>query len=249
MHTSSPAAEPIIRLPRVRPEEVEEVYSELERMGADLPRFDVILSGREARRAHTELMKGSGPISHAEVLALVVPIVESLFDDEVSEYGVRFHVQLMMMCAYPSIPEALALQTAFGRSVGEEQLTKIVRLSDRAHRRGMSVDECVERLRSQDAVPHDRLFLGESVRAPSDRRLRRAVALLRRTAALSPGPSGTPVLCAIAWMLWARGRRAIALAYLAEALRLEPDSILARGLTLHFREHTPAWIADPGASS
>ena len=95
---------------------------------------------------------------------------------------------------------------------------KIARLSSRAQHRGLSVDEYVQHLQQTGSVPHDRpvrLFLGESRRSPDDERLRRAIALLRRTAALTPDPFRAPVLSAIAWMVWARGGRVVALAYLA----------------------------------
>lgn len=246
MLTSTSPYEPLIRLPRVEPGEAEKVWDELERKRAAAPEFEVVLSENEAWRAQAKLSKGTGPVSHAEALWLIVPIVESLFDDGEMSYGIPFHVQLMIMCSYPSISEALALQVAFGRTIGEDQSTKIARLADRARRRGLSVDEYVEYLRATDAVPHDRvnrLFLGESARKPMDERLRRAIALLRRTAALSPEAIRPQILSAIAWMLWALGKRALSLVYLAEALRIEPQSPLARGLTAHFHQRSPAWLS------
>lgn len=73
-------------------------------------------------------------------------------------------------------------------------------------------------------------------------RLETAVSILRRTAALAPEELRPPVLCAIAWMLWARGRGVLALAHLAEALRIEPGHVLACGLMLHFSSTVPKWI-------
>ncbi|MGO2746532.1 hypothetical protein [Microbacterium sp.] len=243
--TPAPATEPLIQLPIVEPDEMDEAWDEFERIQAALPEFSVALSKNEANRAHEKLSKGTGPVGHAEALWLIVPIVESLFDDEVASIGIPFHVQLMMMCEYPSIPEALVVQVAFGRKAGEEHSRKIARLADRAQRRGLTIDEYVQHLHDTGTVPRDRLmrlFLGETRRPPSDERLRRAVEVLRRTAALSPEPLRGPVLSAIAWMQWARGRRAVSLAYLEEALRVEPRSILAGGLRMHFLQRTPAWL-------
>jgi hypothetical protein len=236
-------SEPLIRLPEVTCAEVADTYLELGRISDGLPHFRAIMSTTEAKRHSAERARASGVMTHAEVLGLIVPITETLFDDSAT-VSLAFHAQLMVMFGFPTIPESLALQTAFGRRVGEQQHLKLVRLSDRAQRRGLSVDEYVDDLRRRNAVEHDHLvrkFLGKISHEPDESRLETAVSILRRTAALAPEELRPPVLCAIAWMLWARGRGVLALAHLAEALRIEPGHVLACGLMLHFSGTTPKW--------
>ncbi|MEV4776517.1 hypothetical protein [Microbacterium sp. LWH12-1.2] len=241
------ASERTIHLPPVDPEERDKVWEHLMVVRDGLPEVTIVMSSNEAWRALDDLESngGSGALTHAETLGLIVPVVESLFDDDVRELGLEFHAQLILMCAFPSIPESLALQVAFGRKIGEEQFRKIARFAVRAHNRGITVDEYVEDLRVADAIPHDRpvrLFRGESRRVPSCVRMQRAIALLRRTSALAPEPFRPPLLCVIAWLQWAQGRRAVAIAYLEEALRIEPASILAYGLNVTFAARLPEWM-------
>lgn len=249
MLAPEPSAEaPRIRLPDVEPDDADAVWEELDRIRTSLPRISVIMSAKQTSIVEAKLSASAGPMTHAEALWMIVPIVESLFDDDIT-FGVAFHAQLMVICGYPGGPEAIALQAAFGRAVGEEQSAKLARLTTQAARAGMTADEYVQHRQEPAVVPRDRLvqlFLGESSNPPSDERLRRAVAVLRRTAALAPETMRALLLSTIAWMLWARGKRAVALAYLAEALRLEPDCVLADGLRLHFRARTPVWLESGG---
>jgi hypothetical protein len=45
-------------------------------------------------------------------------------------------------------------------------------------------------------------------------------------------------------MLWARGRRSVALNYVAEALRIDPASSLGNGLAIVLSSRMPAWVSD-----
>lgn len=236
-------SEPFVRLPEVTSAEVADTYLELDRIVDELPRFRAIMSTAEAKRHSARLARGSGAMTHAEVRGLIVPITETLFDGS-AKLSAAFHAQLIVMCGFPSIPESLALQTAFGRRVGEQQHLKLVRLADRAQRRGLSVDAHVDDLRRRGAVEQDHLvrkFLGRISHRPDESRLETATSILQRTAALAPEELRPPVLCAIAWMLWASGRGVLSLTYLAEALRIEPGQSLACSLMLHFSSTTPKW--------
>lgn len=233
-----------IHLPFVEDHDRDEVRRCIAAALDRLPEVGFAMSAKEAKQYHDELMRGSGPFTHGEVLSLIVPIVETLFDDT-CRISLAFHAQLIMMCQFPSIPESMVVQIAFGRRAGEEQLRKIVRMIARAQHRRLTVDEYVADLSARDAVPHDgpvKLFLGESTRTPSAERIRHAVALLRTTAALAAEPMRPPILGALAWLLWAQGKRAVALHYLAEAGRIDPSQPIVYGLSVHFSDHLPAWL-------
>lgn len=241
-HSRGPSAG--IHLPHVDDCDRREVLRRFAAFIDELPEVSFLLSETEGTRCRDELARESGPITHGEALGLIVPIVETLFDDT-CRMSLAFHTQLIVMCQFPSIPESMVLQVAFGRRVGEEQLRKIVRISARARHRGLSVDEYVAELNEGNAVPHDslvKLFLGESKRIPMAERTRFATELLRTTAALAAEPLRPPILCAIAWLFWARGKRALAVNYLTEACRIDPENPTARGLSVHFGEHLPAWL-------
>jgi hypothetical protein len=47
---------------------------------------------------------------------------------------------------------------------------------------------------------------------------------------------------AIAWLHWAQGKRAHAMAYIAEAQQIEPTLVLAYGLGVIITTTTPDWI-------
>lgn len=107
------------------------------------------------------------------------------------------------------------------------------------------MDEHVARLVADDDIPNDRvyrLFRGEEAQVPDAARVRRGIVVLRQSAALVPEPFRASMLCGLAWLQWARGKRAIAMAYLSEATRIEPDHILAYGLAAQFDARMPVWL-------
>lgn len=238
-----------IHLPSVDDHDRDEVRRHIAAAVENLPEVGFVMSAKEAEGCRDALMRGSGPFTHGEVLSLIVPIVETLFDDT-CRISPAFHAQLIMMCQFPSIPESMVVQIAFGRRVGEEQVRKIARMIARAQHRGLTVDEYVVDLQEHGAVPHDglvKMFLGESKRTPSVDRIRLAVGLLRTTAALAAEPMRPPILCAISWLLWAQGKRALALNYLAEASTIDPYHPTTYGLSVHLGGHLPAWLSDRSA--
>lgn len=245
-HTRTPSySDALIHLPPADACAVDAVLDELIRMADAVPTASVGASIHDEERAM------DAP-SHGEAFVLLVPLVETLLELEPDELTAPMHAQLAMFGVLPSIPEAMVLQIAFGRKVGEQHTMKIARLMTRARRRGLSVDEYVAELSAAGAIPRDnlvRLFLGEARRSPSIDRIRRGIALLRTTASVVPEPFRPPLLCAIAWLLWSRGSRPVALAYLAEASRIEPGHVLAYGLSVLISSTMPAWHDDTERAS
>lgn len=86
------------------------------------------------------------------------------------------------------------------------------------------------------------IFRGESRRRPDEKRIQQGIAFLRTTCALTPEAGRVPLLCAIAWLHWARGQRAVAMSYLAEARRVESTHVLAHGLSAFFTGGMPEWV-------
>ncbi|MBO0980168.1 hypothetical protein [Microbacterium sp. SD291] len=239
----SSTSAPLIHLPDVSDAERDETCDEITRMAAGLPSIEILVGTAELARC-APLLSGDGLLTRAEVLELIVPIVETLFDPRAT-VGIRFHAQLIVMLNFPSIPESLALQAAFGRRAGEAQFRKIARLANRAERRGLSLDEYIEALASADEIPRDiplRLFLGEIDRKPDAARIATAVALLRRSSALAVDPLRPSIFCALGWLMWAQGKRALGVGYLSEALRIDPDHAEAAGMLFHIGSHQPAWV-------
>lgn len=231
----------LIHLPAVDSRERDQVREQMEKMVGALPEVAVKVS----MRAVSEIPK-RWP-SQREMFILVEALTETLLDCEADGVSPALAAQLGVLTGLPMIPETMALQIAFGRKVAEEQSRKMARIAEQAQRRGVSVDEYVAGLRAANAVPHDKLvglFHGETDWAPSAHRLRHGIALLRRVAGMLPAPARPSVLCVIAWLTWARGRRPIAMAYLAEASRIEPEHLLAFGLSAVLAEKKPAWLRD-----
>jgi hypothetical protein len=237
--STSTVTDDLIRLPAADERDRDDALDYVIRMWADLPQASVTLPGGKV----SEFPPGAP--HHAESFILMVPLVEALLDGELRDISPALHARLAAMVMGPSVPEQLVLQIAFGREAGETHALKIVRLIAEAEERGLSVDDYIAELSAADAVPHDRivrLFLGEAGPSPSAERIRRGIELLRRTASLVPYPLRPPLLCSIAWLQWARGRRAVAMAYVEEASRIEPDDVLAYGLSVHLPSRMPAWL-------
>ncbi|MDX2376163.1 DUF4192 family protein [Microbacterium sp. LRZ72] len=215
----------------------------LAKLGA-LPEVTTLMPIAEAERLAREAP------SHGESIVAIVPLVEMLLDESRNTGSADMVADLAFLCMMPSIPQAMAVQIAFGRSVGEKHALKIARIVSRAERRGMSVDQYVAELAATDAVPHDtivRLFLGEARRQPDRDRVRRGIRLLRRNASLLPPPFRTDIFCVIAWLHWSQGQRAIASAYLSDVLRENPDDVLAGGLRALFSRSLPEWTTSVAA--
>ncbi|QPZ37860.1 DUF4192 family protein [Paramicrobacterium chengjingii] len=199
--------------------------------------------------SETRESAGAGMLSfnepHINALFDVVPLVESLLKVEPNHVPLFHAAELVMVCNFPSLAEAVALQIAFGREIGVENRRRWLSLITEAKIHEMSVDDYVLELTNRSDFACDRvsrLFRGDEKQSPVGERLRLGIALLRRVIALVPTPYRAGLLCALAWLQWANGKRAISLVYLEEAARLEPDHTLVFGLTVHFSSRKPAWI-------
>lgn len=192
-----------------------------------------------------------GAPGHVETFTLIVPLIESVLVAE-DEVPPALAAQLIRMAAFPAVAEALAMQIAFGRRVGEEHALSMARLLARAQQRGLSADDYVAAQSAAGELRLDRLarlLHGQARRTPSADRVRTGITVLRRVIALAPTPLRPQLLCAVAWLHWARGQRAIAVAYLAEASRIEPTNVLAYGLSVVFADHLPVWVRRPDAAA
>jgi len=239
--TSGATPDGIFHLPAADETVSGEVMDQFLRMVGALPMLGVTVSMRQVAAFDLD-----GVPRHAEAFALMIPLLESCLEYEPEALSPKLVAQVAFMATLPAIPETIALQIAFGRGAGEEQMREIARLIARATQRGLSADEYIAELAAAAAIPRGkiiRLFHGETRRTPDGPRMTQGIALLRRIASLVAPPLRPPLLCTIAWLQWARGKRAIAMAYLAEASRIEPEHILTFGLSWLVSTKTPAWIA------
>lgn len=235
----SPTHVASLHLPVVDPGVQDEVLEELLVMLDELPGYRL-----DVATEHVDEARLIDASPHEQAFELSIPLLESCLNQEPADLDSRLLAQLAFMAQFPALPEQLALQVAFGRRVAEEHAYEVVRLVSRASRRGLTVDEYVAHLAATDSVPSTRttrLFRGGARRVPDPRRIMQGIALLRYAAAAAPESIRPPLLCAIAWLLWARGKRAHALAYLSEASRIEPEHILAYGLTWLVTNDLPLW--------
>lgn len=229
----------IIRLPAVDEISVGEVSLHLARIRDALPEFRVDVSSRLT-------MPAPKPPRYGEMFAMAVLLVETVLEQRREDTPHECHAELAVLLTLPSIPEQAVLQIAFGREMGERHMRKIARLLRDARRAGMSADDYVAELSRSDGLPPDglvRRFRGEWKSPPSFERAEAGIALLRHTAALVPDVLRPPLLCGVAWLQWALGRRAIAASNLAEALRIEPGNVLAAALQTHIMSVTPKWLS------
>lgn len=234
-----PSDQPLVHLPSVSQRDLDDFVAAIVAIRDGVPEFGSTLPKHHWEGAAAEYL------SHGEALVFTVPLIEALLDQAPTHMSVEMIAQLCAMAMYPAVPEAMVLQIAFGRKIGEQHSLKIARLLARARRRGVSADEYVAELAAQEAIPHDklvRLLRGEARRAPSTNRVRKGITLLRRVASFLPCAFQPPLLCSLAWLHWSRGQRAIALAYLREATRIDPSNVLAGGLSATFSERLPAWL-------
>ena len=233
-----PTREPLFHLPKVDEKFAAEVRDHFLEAARQMPDFHMRLPREEA----DFILRA--PVD-TELYVMIVPIAEMILErrDEVSA---DTHANLAILAGLPAMTEVLALQIAFGRRVGEQRALKIAGLAARAAAQGMSVTRVSVHPGASEKAPRDpllRLFLGEIRRAPNLERLAVGIARMRETSALVPEALRSPMLCTIAWLEWARGNRALSLAYLSEATRLEPDVTAVRGLRQMFASRMPAWTA------
>lgn len=232
--------EPLIHLPRADTHELDEVWNEIEKIGDSLPSVNVQISARAAFETPKRW-----PIQR-EMFILVEALTETLLDREAGSISPALAAQLGVLADVPMIPETMAMQIAFGRKMAEEQSRKMAGIVEKAQKRGLSVDEYVAEPHAANAIPNDKMhiFHGDTRWAPSAHRLQHGAALLRRVAGMLPVGFRPSLLCVISWLMWASGRRPIAMAYLAEATRIRPEHLLASEMSATFSDKSPAWLRD-----
>lgn len=236
---------PRIHLPDFDESFADAVMDHLEEMRDCLPSVSFVVSERHVRRAVMQSGLGTE-------FDLLVSLIETFVEQSRHGASPQIHAQIAMMSVLPAVPEALALQIAFGRRIGQQHADKIALFREGARARALSVDDYVAELVSAGRIPRDRLvqlFHGKGRLVPSPERIKHGTRLLRQTASVVPEHVRPSILCAIAWLSWAAGKRAIAAAYLAEALRIDEDHILAFGLTTVISQSLPVWCARGQASS
>ncbi|WP_194408610.1 DUF4192 family protein [Microbacterium cremeum] len=235
------ASPEIIYLPDVDEHLRDDVWDFMVAMVEDALEDDLLDDSDDDER---EVPSGGALFTHAEAFVVIVPLLESCLARGDTDLSAVLVAEFALMAMLPAIPETIAVQVAFGRGAGEEQVREMARLLARARHRGLTVDEYIAQLSAANAVPRGklvRLFHGETRRVPDPDRLKRGISLLRVLTALAPEPARPPLLCSIAWLQWAQGKRAVASAYLAEAIRIEPEHILARGLAVLVSSKAPRW--------
>jgi hypothetical protein len=184
------------------------------------------------------------PFGRFESMKVIVPLLESLLEDHIDDVSMPMRAQLVLMMRWPELPQAVCLQTAFGRRVGEQNLEWTQRVMMQAERRGVSVDDHVADLQDAGMISSDglaQLFRGETTGRPDEQRLERGILLLQASADAAPHELHQPMLCAIAWMLWAQGRPDDAMTALMHASGIDPTDLLTRGLIRHFSSVNPRW--------
>ncbi|QUW19296.1 hypothetical protein [Agrococcus sp. Marseille-Q4369] len=182
---------------------------------------------------------------HGVALAMSIGILEDSLRDERSARLPQI-AMLVALAQWPSVPEQLALQVAFGRGLATEHLRHVTRIVDHAVELGIAVDDHVRQLVAKGALPDvhvGRCLRGETQRVPDRDRTIRGIALLRWSAAHAPEEMQPALLCAVAWLLWALGKRADAMAHLVRAAGIDRGHAMVPSLMLLFGERVPTWTA------
>lgn len=185
------------------------------------------------------------PLGHVESMRVIVPLLESLLDDDIDEVSLPMRTQLALMMQWPGLVQAVCVQTAFGRRAGEQNLERAQRLLSQGGRGGVSFDERALDLTCAGAASSDeltRLFRGESGRRPPEQRLLRGIVLMQATGDAAPPELRQPMLCAIAWLLWAHGERDDAMTALVRASQIDATEPLTRRLIVLVSQATPQWL-------
>lgn len=185
------------------------------------------------------------PGPRMDALVEVVLLVEDIMRNPVVAVSPDQAAELATMCAHTSQIQAVTIQIAFGREVGVENRRKWLSLIAEAEVAGMTVDEYARQPGPLNELAFDRierLFRGVERQGLLRDRVVHGIAILRRVIALLPNEYRTGPLCSLAWLQCAHGKRAIAMAYLAEVVRLQPGNAMAIVLSIFFDARTPVWL-------
>lgn len=163
---------------------------------------------------------------------------------------------LLHLASRPVMRDAMMLQIAFGRTVGEL-----------AHDASIAVagadDGCASAALDEEhglrgpttGAEHDldvlaRLIIGSSMLRPEPARVERGLTALREAIAHAPARDRPGALCIAAWLAWALGRGSVAGAFLDAALEIDPDHTMANLLDEHIGSGAlPEWAFSRAAST
>lgn len=244
----APVRTAAIRLPKCDEHEQQAVHDALDEMRDALPAVRATCSDRFA-----VLLAGVDIPLHGEALALSIPLIETSIDREPSEVPPEELAQLAFLSLFPAVPEQVALQIAFGWSIAHEHVRDCAPLLEKEGIGAMSTEGYLAGLDPWgDAFDTraGRRFRGESLRDPDRARVERGIAVLRRAAAHAPEGLRPPLLCVVAWLFWAIGKRPHGLAHLAGVSRDDFAGGLAHALREHLVAHQPFWVrVTPGAAA
>lgn len=106
--------EGVLHLPPVDDDDGEEAFDHIIWMCEGLP----------AAPTYDREDAPSEALDHMHALESVVSFIESLLEDDQGAVAPVRSARLALMCMYPSITEAVVVQVAFGRAIGEENSRK-----------------------------------------------------------------------------------------------------------------------------
>jgi hypothetical protein len=230
---------PPVRLPDSDDGDRQAVLDSLDAMRDALPALRGTCSDRFA-----VLLTGVDIPPHGEALALSIPLLETVLDREPSEVPPAELAQLAFFSLFPAVPEQFALQIAFGWSIAHEHVRDCAPQLEEEDVGAMSADGYLAGLDPWADVFDTRAgrrFRGESLREPSRERVERGIAAFRRAAAHAPEALRPPLLCVVAWLFWAIGKRPHGLAHLAGIGRHDFAGDLVQALREHLATHAPLW--------
>lgn len=163
-------------------------------------------------------------------LVLMVPMVEALLgsdeDPSPEECGVLAH-----MLSFPVVPELVLICTAFGRRVAEEHLREMVRTNKRVIQRGATTAAEIDAIHSERSRVYERtaqMLWGKVRRQPDEERLVSLARILRRVASHLPHNMRCETFSMLGWIFWARGKRALAVAYSEEGRCADASNLIAQ---------------------
>lgn len=144
-----------------------------------------------------------------------VALVEALVETSPRRQPAIRLAWLVHLADHPMMRDAMMLQFAFGRVIGEAALVDAETSCDGSDQDDRDADDLAELLA--------RLLLGESSLRPDPARVDRALGVLRLTIPNAPSGSRPGLLCIAAWLAWSLGRGSVAGALLDQARAVAPD--------------------------
>ncbi|MET4159679.1 hypothetical protein ABIC29_003282 [Agromyces sp. PvR057] len=154
---------------------------------------------------------------------------------------------LLHLASRPALRDAMMLQIAFGRMVGE--LAHDVSSGGACGNAGGVATE--DHTARADGEPDDgalddvlaRLIVGRSMLRPDPGRVERGLSVLREAIAHAPEALRPGPLCIAAWLAWSLGRGSVAGAFLDAALSIDPGHTMAQLLEGHIGSGAlPEWV-------